>query len=215
LDTEYLTWGWSYGLCHPMGAYELVSAQPGATDLVIQGGSPPDFEELEVHPGGMTHGVVIDLLGHFSLAPGSDYELSIAHYDAVDPQPGQVCFCEILGTPPYSVVVVVSDASVVPTQICGDFQLSPDFIRGDCDRNAVVDISDPIHLLQYLFAGGHIGGCEDSCDVNDDGTLNIGDGVQLLNALFAGGTLPAAPYPGCGSDPTGDVLGCTPVDACP
>lgn len=82
------------------------------------------------------------------------------------------------------------------------------FIRGDCNRDQMVDISDPVRILEALFASGPSFDCDDACDGNDDGAVDISDAVSLLNLLFVSGPRLLAPYPNCGSDPTGDALGC-------
>lgn len=81
------------------------------------------------------------------------------------------------------------------------------FVRGDCNGDQAVGISDPVALLGYLFSGGEIG-CESACDANDDGAVQLTDAIVILDSLFGGtGALPA-PYPSCGVDPTVDSLGC-------
>jgi hypothetical protein len=54
------------------------------------------------------------------------------------------------------------------------------FLRGDPNDDGVVDISDPIFLLQYLFQGGPASSCEKSGDSNDDGALDISDAILLF-----------------------------------
>lgn len=89
-------------------------------------------------------------------------------------------------------------------------------IRGDCNGDLSLDISDPVRLLLELFGGEAPGPCADACDANDDGALTIADPIFMLAAQFAGGPPPLAPYPTCGADPTADTLGCTgPFSGCP
>jgi len=63
--------------------------------------------------------------------------------------------------------------------------------------------------LPLLFLGDNAPPCEKSADVDDSGQIEITDGIVLLGWLFLDGTLPSAPFPECGFDPTGDVLLCT------
>jgi hypothetical protein len=84
----------------------------------------------------------------------------------------------------------------------------PTFLRGDCDGNSRLNITDPIYTLNHLFRGGERWFCDDACDANDDGELNISDPIALLNYLFASGRPPAFPGPReCGPDLTPDLLG--------
>jgi len=89
------------------------------------------------------------------------------------------------------------------------------FSRGDANDDGNRNIADAIFILGYLFAGGDAPRCPDAADANDDGNLNIADAISVLGHLFGGtGPLPA-PFPGCGSDPTGDTLGPCVTANCP
>ena len=90
-----------------------------------------------------------------------------------------------------------------------------DFVRGDCSGNGIFNIADAIVSLNYLFGQIPVS-CDDACDANDDEIVNIADAVFKLAALFSGGALPAEPFPGCGPDPEGALLGCESYGAaCP
>jgi hypothetical protein len=82
------------------------------------------------------------------------------------------------------------------------------FVRGNCDSSGTINLSDAVFLLNYLFRGGRLPGCLDSCDTNDDAGLNLTDAVYLLLYLFLGGRVPPAPFPTCGQDLTVDPTGC-------
>lgn len=81
------------------------------------------------------------------------------------------------------------------------------FIRGDDDGDGELTISDPISSLCAQFAHCALV-CYDASDVDDDGEITISDPIFNLNAQFGGGPVPAAPFPQCGPDPTGDDLIC-------
>ncbi len=74
------------------------------------------------------------------------------------------------------------------------------FLRGDCDNNFAIDISDAILVLTYLFNSQEVPGCVDACDFEDDGLITISDGIQIVSMLFLGGSTPAPPYPFPGPD---------------
>lgn len=86
------------------------------------------------------------------------------------------------------------------------FPLPRLFVRGDVDNNRIVDITDGITLLNFLFLGGEEPVCPDSGDILDVGTLDLTSAITLLNYLFLGGATPAVPFPNLGLDPTDDVL---------
>ncbi len=84
------------------------------------------------------------------------------------------------------------------------------FVRGDVNHDSLRDIADAILLLEQLFIGSKVLGCEDARDGNDDGLINIADAIFLLEFLFLPGSPPpAAPGPDCGEDPTSDGLDCS------
>ncbi len=94
-----------------------------------------------------------------------------------------------------------SDLSMIPvlkgTVVTGLVR----FTRGDVNTDGLVNVSDVVSALQYLFEDGPQPGCPDTADINDDGKLNILDPVYLLANLFVGG--PDIPEPqDCGFDPT-------------
>ncbi|MFN0060522.1 MAG: hypothetical protein ACKVX7_18855 [Planctomycetota bacterium] len=98
-------------------------------------------------------------------------------------------------------------------------QSPPQFIRGDSNADGLLNVADPIYLLEFLFIGGPPPPCRDSADANDSGALDIADATAILGYLFVPGfvlgglvgepsdDLPS-PSPDCGSDPTTDGLGC-------
>jgi hypothetical protein len=82
------------------------------------------------------------------------------------------------------------------------------FIRGDMDLSGVLQITDAIQVLSYLFLGGVAPVCEDAADADDDGRLNITDGIVILGHLFLGSGPLREPFGTPGTDPTPDALGC-------
>jgi len=82
------------------------------------------------------------------------------------------------------------------------------FVRGDVEENGVVNITDAIAILLYLFSGGATPRCLDSADTDDSGEINITDAVALLGYLFTSGRPPAAPFPDRGVDESADPMHC-------
>jgi hypothetical protein len=90
-----------------------------------------------------------------------------------------------------------------------------EFLRGDANDDATVDISDPIGTLDLLYRRNAPFSCRDAADANDDGRLDISDPVYSLTFLFLQG--PETPAPGpraCGQDPTSDALDCHALNVC-
>ena len=90
-----------------------------------------------------------------------------------------------------------------------------DFLRGDCNADAGVDISDPILLLERLFGAAAAPDCEDSCDANDDGNLDLADVIAMLDHIFINGAALPEPASACGPDPVSDALTCSATLSCP
>ena len=89
------------------------------------------------------------------------------------------------------------------------------FLRGDCNSDGSFNIADAVKLVSYLFSGGVLPACLDSCDGNDDGNLNLADAITMLNELFLPGSPPIPPPDTvCSVDPTDDPLNCGEYD-CP
>lgn len=83
------------------------------------------------------------------------------------------------------------------------------FLRGDANRDGVLNLVDAIRILGYLFSA-EPADCLDALDVNDSGAINLVDPIALLGYLFSGGPAPAHPFPASGHDLTPDPLGCQP-----
>jgi hypothetical protein len=66
-------------------------------------------------------------------------------------------------------------------------------IRGDVNGNGVINSTDVVYLINYLFIGGPAPvPYLETGDTNCDGLINVTDVVYLINYLFIGG-----PPPGC------------------
>ena len=77
------------------------------------------------------------------------------------------------------------------------------FQRGDTDANEVLDMSDAVGLLNFIFAGRLAPPCRKAADADDDGELGISDAVKVLTFLFLGGEPLAQPLRGVRSGPDG------------
>ncbi|MBI4584270.1 MAG: RHS repeat protein [Planctomycetes bacterium] len=83
------------------------------------------------------------------------------------------------------------------------------FKRGDSNSDGTLDISDPIHSLEFLYIGKPGPTCMDAADANDDGGLDQSDAIYSLEFKFLGGPPPPPPFLECGADLTSDdELGC-------
>lgn len=63
-------------------------------------------------------------------------------------------------------------------------------IRGDVNRDGLIDATDVTYLINYLFVGGPAPIPLESGDVNCDGVVDVVDVVYLINYLFISGPPP-------------------------
>ncbi len=82
----------------------------------------------------------------------------------------------------------------------------PSFRRGDPNGDGVLDLSDAVRTLAWLFLGGAPLGCLEAADANADAVVDISDAAFTLAWLFLGGPAPAAPFPDCAAGP--ERVGC-------
>jgi hypothetical protein len=90
------------------------------------------------------------------------------------------------------------------------------FVRGDSNSSGVIDLTDGVVTLNFLFTGGPAPVCVDAADTDDNGQLVISDAVITFSYLFTGGAAPVTPSPSmtayapgdCGPDSTDDLLDC-------
>jgi hypothetical protein len=72
-----------------------------------------------------------------------------------------------------------------------DFTLEPGpFIRGDANHDGMVNVTDVVYLINYLFIGGPLPVPYSAGDVDGNTLLNVSDVVYLINYLFVGGPPP-------------------------
>jgi hypothetical protein len=64
------------------------------------------------------------------------------------------------------------------------------YLCGDCNGDGVVNVSDVVYLINYLFIDGPVPVPWKSGDCNGDGNVNVTDVVYLINYLFIDGPPP-------------------------
>ena len=69
-----------------------------------------------------------------------------------------------------------------------------DYVRGDCNQDGTVNITDVTCLLDYLLSGNETGINLDAADTNQDGIINISDISSQLDYLLLG-SWPDEPTP--------------------
>ena len=131
------------------------------------------------------------------------------------PQTTQISFAPEVSSPPKRNLVVLAGGDTrAPTTSGGVIDIEVIFIRGDSNHDCMLDVSDVIYTVAWLFQGGPAHVCEDSADTNNDGIINLADPIYFLNYLFQAGPAPSEPFPLPGLDPDNDALDCAVQSAC-
>ncbi|MFQ5653557.1 MAG: right-handed parallel beta-helix repeat-containing protein [Planctomycetota bacterium] len=175
-----------WGNSAPQALYFVLAAQELVEYCAIEGGYPGtgNFDEDPLY---------VDLAaGDFHLTPASPC------IDAGDPQSP----LDPDDTPADMGAFFFDQSSLI------------EFIRGDANADATVNIADVIWILNLLFLAGPAAPCADSADANDDGIIGLSDVFRIIIHLFVGGLPPAAPFPSCGEDPTADPIDCAAPPDC-
>jgi hypothetical protein len=95
-----------------------------------------------------------------------------------------------LNTSPSMLVTRDNSAAILPVLYGGNITVLP-YLTGDPNHNGVIDVSDVVYLINYLFKGGPEPDPLESGDANCDGQVTVSDVVYLINYLFKGGPAPA------------------------
>ena len=141
-------------------------------------------------PGRAGNVLVKSNLAYLSAYPGV-YVLDVA-----DPSnPSVVTYYETPGNPrdifvddPYVLVADYSSLLIFEAS----FLVSD--VPGDVNYDKVVNVSDVVYLVNYLYKAGPPPVDPDLADVNGDCEINVADVVYLVNYLYRGGP---APQQGC------------------
>jgi hypothetical protein len=72
---------------------------------------------------------------------------------------------------------------------------SQSFLCGDTDGNGIMNMSDAVYIIAYIFGGGPAPEPLLSGDVDCNAMVNMSDVVYILSFIFAGGPAPCADCP--------------------
>ena len=75
------------------------------------------------------------------------------------------------------------------------------FLRCDANSDGLVNLTDGIFALNFLFLSGTEPRCREALNCNSDEFENLTDAIFSFNFLFLGGPPPSAPYPECDTAP--------------
>ncbi|NIS16248.1 MAG: DUF362 domain-containing protein, partial [candidate division Zixibacteria bacterium] len=87
---------------------------------------------------------------------------------------------------------VCDDAGNVNADSCTytwEFNYQP-YICGDANSDGTANVSDAVHIINYVFIGGDAPDPMEAGNVNCDGAVNVSDAVWIINYVFVGGNVP-------------------------
>ncbi len=128
------------------------------------------------------------------ISPGSGPIFSIRFNPIA---PGTTKFRMVNYEPPgnaESMLTGMDNNAILPVFVSGTITVLP-FLCGDADKNAQVNISDVVFLINYIFSGGTAPNPLESADADCSGSVTISDVVYLINYIFFGGPDPCAMCP--------------------
>jgi len=64
------------------------------------------------------------------------------------------------------------------------------YIPGDANNDKIVNVSDAVYIINFVFIGGAPPIPYESGNVNCDGSVNVSDAVYIINYVFVGGNEP-------------------------
>ncbi len=201
--------GWSFGLCVDDLLVVTDATSAGTGTATVNGGVAPGFNTITIipkgeTPGGVTQGVVIDLMAVNTLPAQNDFSTLRVTMTANVTEENPVAnirTCDaVLGSPATPNVMVVNGASLGGSKFDGVLAQRPSQSEGCCEDALAGDGKACNKPAEFTFSAG---AKFNPGNVNGDARLDIADGIYLLSFLFRGG--PEMPCEKAG-DANGDCL---------
>jgi hypothetical protein len=115
--------GWSYGICNDVGVVEPLEITTQGTDTGgLNGGAGPEFQSLNVFPGGITVEMIVDTDNVETIPPSNGwsdvrirYKLTGTGLDCAsipDPLSGRLRACDTLGSPSVPSIATIETTSL-------------------------------------------------------------------------------------------------------
>ncbi|MCP4706208.1 MAG: hypothetical protein GY865_16555, partial [candidate division Zixibacteria bacterium] len=89
----------------------------------------------------------------------------------------------------YSLTFTVTDPSSAFDEVSVTYEVV-DFLRGDANSDNILDMSDILYILNYLYKDGQAPASVEATDVNYDSDINILDAEYLVRYFYKKGPPP-------------------------
>jgi hypothetical protein len=113
--------------------------------------------------------------------------------------PGTAWLC----TAPYTIVPPTTQGYQYPFDFAFKTEYYQGYICGDANGDGIVNVSDAVYIINYVFVGGPVPDPYASGDANCDDVVNVSDAVWIINYVFVGGNIPCDTVP---TTPNGDGI---------
>lgn len=128
----------------------------------------------------------------FAVAESANFKLICDDFDQMGGRANSSHFTVLVSAGGQSSAIGTSTGTHFSIQ--AGFVYSGFVLHGDADGTGIINITDVVYLIAYIFSGGSAP-CPypvESGDTNCDKMVNISDAVYLIAYIFAGGPAPCA-----------------------
>jgi len=93
----------------------------------------------------------------------------------------------------YQVTFYASDGQLQDSEVVAIEVIADAVSCGDANADQLINVGDPVFVINYIFKDGTAPSPLCRADVNGDGDVNVGDAVYLINFVFNDGDPPLEP----------------------
>jgi Dockerin type I domain len=163
----------------------IVKVDPGGSFTTFVDGLQP-VVDLAFGPGGV-FGTDLYVALDNEQDDSMVYVPSTGKIVVIDSAGNMTDFATSLNYPEY-ITFDPSGALYVSAQ--GGIHKIAQYVCGDANSDWLVNVSDAVYIINYVFVGGNAPEPPASGDANCDGTCNVSDAVWIINYVFVGGNAP-------------------------
>jgi hypothetical protein len=184
-----------------LGAYTMcLKYDPAVLELVTVSfigtiGESADFITIwgSDEPGNVTAGAI---WCYGSAQPGSGVLFKVVFNISTSAQSGETLLDlrEYLKPQQVTKYVQPPGYGITPDLYDGVLTIEKQDACGDVDKNGILNISDAVFIISYIFGGGPAP--EPLClgDIDGNGFISISDAVAIINYIFGEGPAPRQPH---------------------
>jgi Family of unknown function (DUF6345)/Dockerin type I domain len=100
------------------------------------------------------------------------------------------CFGKEGGFAGHTIILEITDENSIKDWASVNVRVIASYQCGDANSDQIVNVSDAVWIINYVFVGGDPPNPIESGDCNCDDTCNVSDAVWIINYVFVGGNTP-------------------------